>query len=119
MVAQAGKSGWRGDPLCPIRSFVFRALCYDGEYFESCALAEYFHKRRGIMELEVNSLIRLKSYEKVELQDQTHVRVRIEQLGPGMVGGRTVFVQMQALNAAPEPWEETRRGSVDPAQKTS
>lgn len=87
--------------------------------FGSRALAEYFHETRKLVELEVNTSYKLKSYAQVELEDATKDRTVIGQLSPDMVGGHTVFVHMKALNDKPEPWEDHVTAPPTPAVVTA
>ena len=89
---------------------LYRAFLWD---FEMGDLAEYFHRVRGLREVDRAQEIVVKSGEAVAHRGLVRQRMMVGQMEEKAGGG---YVMIQGDEAAPEPWELHKKGGQRPPE---
>lgn len=85
--------------------------------FKQPSLSDYFHNTCGIVEIEKNSTVKIKSKSEVAIELSLKDRYRIAQADESIGGG---LIHISLINDAPEPWEpRLESGQTDNSALTS
>nr|WP_154982826.1 restriction endonuclease [Paenibacillus xylanexedens] len=106
MIVSHYEQKMRGEQIKIFDRKYFLQMLYEGflNDFDNPSLNEYFGKTRGLVEVERNQIIKIKSKEKLLFNGEVVERKAIGQMSEEY-GGQ--YVKILVLDDQPEPWEET------------
>ncbi len=106
MIVTGRQQGHVGEDVTRFHRNLFRQAAIEAlrRDFRSRELAEFFHERRALREMETRTLLVLKSESKIVMEADFAERVGVGRLDESLGGG---FMQIVMLEGSPQPWELT------------